>query len=219
MAALSPDAGLLMDRIYRHQRAIYDISRRYYLLGRDRLIAGLAPGPGAAILEIGCGTGRNLVHCARRYPQARLYGLDVSTAMLETAGRALCRAGLTGQVRLGLADATRLDTASLFGQPRFERIFISYSLSMIPVWREVADRALATLAPGGELHIVDFGQQEGMPAVFRRLLFAWLRLFSVTPVATLRWDLRTLAERHAATLDFRTLYRGYAVLAVLRKRA
>ena len=219
MATLSVEAGPLMDRIYRHQRLIYDISRRYYLLGRDQLIAGLAPGPGAAVLEIGCGTGRNLVHCARRYPEAHLHGLDVSTAMLETAGRALYRAGLTGRVRLGLADAARLDTARLFGLPRFERIFISYSLSMIPGWHEVVERALAALASGGELHIVDFGQQDGMPAWFRRLLFAWLRLFSVTPVVTLCWDLHMLAERHGATLDFRKLYRGYAVLAVLRKQA
>ena len=31
-----------MDRIYRHQRHIYDPTRKYYLLGRDRLIDGLA---------------------------------------------------------------------------------------------------------------------------------------------------------------------------------
>ena len=32
----------LMDGVYRHQRHIYDSTRKYYLLGRDRLIAGLA---------------------------------------------------------------------------------------------------------------------------------------------------------------------------------
>ena len=26
--------------MYRHQRHIYDLTRKYYLLGRDRLIAG-----------------------------------------------------------------------------------------------------------------------------------------------------------------------------------
>ena len=35
----------LMDRIYRHQRHIYDWTRRYYLLGRDRAIVRLAPPP------------------------------------------------------------------------------------------------------------------------------------------------------------------------------
>ena len=28
----------LMDGVYRHQRHIYDLTRKFYLLGRDRLI-------------------------------------------------------------------------------------------------------------------------------------------------------------------------------------
>ena len=34
-------SAVLMDRIYRHQRHIYNLSRKYYLLGRDRMIAEL----------------------------------------------------------------------------------------------------------------------------------------------------------------------------------
>jgi hypothetical protein len=41
---------------------------------------------------------------------------------------------------------------------------ISYALSMIPDWERAIDAALAALNPGGQLHIVDFGQQEGLPA-------------------------------------------------------
>ena len=64
------DASTLMDRMYRHQRHIYDLTRKFYLLGRDRLIAALDPAAGD-VLEIGCGTGRNLILAARRYPNAR----------------------------------------------------------------------------------------------------------------------------------------------------
>ena len=60
-----------MNRMYRWQRFIYDATRRYYLLGRDQLIAELAPGAGAAVLEIGCGTGRNLVQAARQLSDRR----------------------------------------------------------------------------------------------------------------------------------------------------
>ena len=31
----------LMDGVYRWQRHVYDVTRKYYLLGRDRMIAGL----------------------------------------------------------------------------------------------------------------------------------------------------------------------------------
>ena len=74
-----------MNRMYRRQRHIYDGTRRYYLLGRDRLIAGLQPAAGANVLEIGCGTGRNLVLAAGLYPDARFFGIDVSTEMLTSA--------------------------------------------------------------------------------------------------------------------------------------
>ena len=62
------EATRRMNRMYRWQRHIYDGTRRYYLLGRDRMIAGLQPVAGASVLEIGCGTGRNLVLAARLYP-------------------------------------------------------------------------------------------------------------------------------------------------------
>jgi len=63
------DAAVRMDRQYRWQRHIYDLTRKPYLLGRDRLVAELLPTPGARVLEIGCGTGRNLIRIARTYPR------------------------------------------------------------------------------------------------------------------------------------------------------
>ncbi len=209
------DAALLMDRIYRHQRVIYDVTRRYYLLGRDRMVADLRPSRGGSVLEIGCGTGRNLIHCAASYPQARLFGLDISAAMLETASNSLKKRGLDGKVKLAQADATTFNPDVIFGEALFERIFISYSLSMIPVWPAVVRRALQCLQPGGSLHIVDFGQQEGWPHWFRSLLFRWLSWFSVTPIANFREDLQKLTNEGSANLSFQSLYRGYAVLATL----
>ena len=38
-----------MNRMYRWQRHIYDATRRYYLLGRNQLISGLRPAPGANV--------------------------------------------------------------------------------------------------------------------------------------------------------------------------
>jgi S-adenosylmethionine-diacylgycerolhomoserine-N-methlytransferase len=211
------DAAAHMDGIYRHQRYIYDATRKYFLLGRDRLISGLAVPAGGSVLEIGCGTGRNLILAARAYPAAQLYGFDISRVMLDSAHVSLRRAGLADRVRLAKGDATGFSGDDLFGVPAFDRIFISYALSMIPPWRAVLPAAMAAVRPGGELHIVDFGRQAQLPGWFRRGLRGWLARFSVVPRVELEAELRRLANSTGATLTFERLYREYADYAVLRR--
>ena len=211
-----PAAAEAMDRMYRHQRHIYDLTRKYYLLGRDRLIARLNPREGAHVLEIGCGTGRNLIRAARRYPTALLHGVDVSAEMLAFAAHAVARAGFAERVIMARADATMFVASDLFGPVPFERVFISYALSMIPDWRAVLDRAIAALAPGGEMHIVDFGGQSGLPRHFTRLLRQWLALFAVAPRDDLPGELTARAARHDAFVTVDPICGGYAQHAILR---
>ena len=208
----------LMDGVYRWQRHIYNLTRKYYLLGRDQLIAGLDVPPGGTVLELGCGTGRNIILAARRYPGARFFGLDISAEMLETAGAAIAREGLSGRVMLARGDATAFDAGALYGVERFDRIFVSYSLSMIPGWEKTVSAALAALAPSGSLHVVDFGQQEGLPGWFRAMLRGFLKKFHVAPRESLREILESESRLTGATFRFRTLYRGYAWLAVVGPR-
>lgn len=208
--------GELMDGVYRWQRHIYDLTRKYYLLGRDRLISGLEVPARGSVLELGCGTGRNIVLAARLYPDARFFGLDISAEMLETATAAIAREGLSGRVKLARGDATDFDTKALFSVESFDRIFVSYSLSMIPGWENTISAALAALSPGGSLHVVDFGQQEALPRWFRTLLRGWLKKFHVEPREALRDVLQSESARAVATLRFRTLYRGYTWLAVIK---
>ncbi len=207
----------LMDRIYRRQRHVYDVTRKYYLLGRDRLITRLAPPAGSRVLEIGCGTARNLIVAARAYPDVHFFGIDISAEMLETARRIVEREGLSHDIRLARADATTFDPALLFGVPAFSRIFVSYSLSMMPGWQAVLERALTWLAPGGELHVVDFGGQERLPAWFRVALRGWLRLFHVTPRDELEHELTLLGLRSGALTAIERPFRGYAQYAVSRR--
>jgi S-adenosylmethionine-diacylgycerolhomoserine-N-methlytransferase len=203
-----------MDAIYRSQRHIYNLTRKYYLLGRDGLIQDLAPPSGGSVLEVGCGTARNLIAAARAWPEARCFGFDISPMMLQTARASIRRAGLERQVRVTAADATRF-TPVLFGETAFDRIFLSYTLSMIPGWRQALDQAVRAVAPGGRLHIVDFGQQERLPSWFRAALFAWLAHFDVTPRSTLREELEAFARTRGMDLRFEPLFRGYAWSAVL----
>ena len=79
------DAFEKMDKMYRHQRYFYDLTRKYYLLGRDKLIAEMPVAGGANILEVGCGTARNLIVLAGKHKNANFFGLDASGEMLKTA--------------------------------------------------------------------------------------------------------------------------------------
>ncbi|RYE69155.1 MAG: hypothetical protein EOP17_04230 [Rhizobiaceae bacterium] len=147
-----------MDRMYRYQRHIYDLTRKYYLLGRDGTIAGLK-----------------------------------------------------------VADATTF-TAEEFGVNGFDRILISYALSMIPDWEKAIDAALAALSPQGSLHIIDFGQQENLPNVMGSALKSWLARFHVTPRATLEQALEKRLATAKADMMFEVIGRGYAWRAILRRR-
>ncbi len=201
----------LMDAQYRWQRHVYDISRKYYLLGRDELIHTLHVPDRGSVLEVGCGTGRNLAVLARHYPTARLFGVDISAEMLKNARR-----NAPGAM-LALGDATRLEAKTLFGHTTFDRIFMSYTLSMIPDWQAPLDQAARLLAPGGQLHIVDFGQQEGLPGWFRRLLMGWLGKFHVTPRAELFRASEEVAARNGLTCTALPRFRGYAWRVMLER--
>jgi S-adenosylmethionine-diacylgycerolhomoserine-N-methlytransferase len=202
----------LMDRMYRYQRHIYDFTRKYYLFGRDRTIRELKVPFEGSLLEVGCGTGRNLLLAHRRYPSARLYGLDISQEMLISARNAF--RGLPQVPDFRVADATSF-TPETFGVHGFDRIMISYALSMIPDWTAAVDAAVDALAPGGELHIVDFGQQEHLPGWFRRLLRSWLTRFHVSPRADLKAVLASRARACHARLTFEEIGGGYAWRAVI----
>jgi S-adenosylmethionine-diacylgycerolhomoserine-N-methlytransferase len=218
MLVVPPDAAVRMDRQYRWQRHIYDLTRLPYLLGRDALIAELRPSRGASVLEIGCGTGRNLIHVARRYPDVACFGIDVSKVMLETARRAVRNAGLEHRITFAQADAVTADPAQLFGRAAFDRVMISYALSMIPPWRQVLPHAAAMLAADGALCVVDFGDQHGLPGWFRAMLFRWLAWFHVSPRLDAQRELQKVAAAAGLALSFRDLYRGYAFMARLERK-
>lgn len=208
-----PEAhAALMDETYRWQRHIYDATRKFFLLGRDRLVHGLNPPPEARVLEVACGTGRNLALAGLLYPETRRFGLDISAEMLRSARRTL---GDTA--RLAEADACGFDAGRLLGEPAFERILLSYSLSMIPDWPAALRCARDHLAPGGELHIVDFGTQDDLPRWFRRGLNGWLARFHVAPRPDLAAVAAALAAETGAALEQVSLYGGYAHALVLRE--
>lgn len=214
---LVSEHAALMDRIYSWQTGIYDLTRKPYLLGRSNLIESLCARRASRILEIGCGTGRNLIILARRMPFARFCGVDVSAVMLATAQAAVKRGGHRAGIDLIQADAEEV-RPELFGGIKFDEVFFSYALSMIPDWETALSRALELVEQNGTLTIVDFGDQAEWPVFLRAILRFWLKLFHVSP----RDDLFSRIQALAACRDFdiceaQRLYGGYSHLLILRR--
>jgi S-adenosylmethionine-diacylgycerolhomoserine-N-methlytransferase len=211
-----------MDRMYRLTRHVYDITRRYYLLGRDRLLDKVVTTPRSATLEVGCGTARNLIKLGRRPEPGLLHGLDASHEMLETAASSIRRHRVPAAgwppivLRQGLAE--QLDARRMFGRDEpFDTIFFSYCLSMIPTWPGALEAALANLKPGGTLLIVDFWDQKELPAAFAGLLKRWLSLFHVHYRPEVHAALAELGRSGRADVSFETVARRYAYIATITK--
>jgi S-adenosylmethionine-diacylgycerolhomoserine-N-methlytransferase len=205
-----------MDNVYHRQRHIYDLTRKYYLLGRDRLIRELDAQPGERIIEIGCGTARNLIGISKAYPEAQLFGLDASHEMLHSAAESVAHAGLSEKISLahGLAEEM---TPALFGvEEKFDLAIFSYSLSMIPDWQGALRTAAQNVRPGGTIHIVDFGDLGDLWTPFERALRWWLRLFHVAPRDAL---LNSLEGARSTTLSFHTLPGRYAFVIAAHPEA
>ncbi len=207
-----------MDNMYRWTRHVYDLTRKYYLLGRDDLIANLDAKDGENICEVGCGTSRNLIKIAKKYPKANIYGLDASDEMLKTANKNVEIAALTGKLNLKQAYSQSFDPKALFGldQP-LDKIVFSYALSIIPPWKESIDHALELLPAGGEIHIVDFGSQDDLPKPFSKFVFWWLRLFHVYHKPEILEYLVSLETAGKGSLEVTHMYKKYAYRAVFRK--
>lgn len=210
-----PNHAVLLNSIYRHQRHIYDFTRKYYLFGRDRLIGMIRPSADACILEIGCGTARNLIKMAKYYPGRHFFGLDASGVMLETAEQAIEQAGLSSQISLAHAYAEDLGPLTFGRDIVFDDIVFSYSLSMIPDWRQALNAASAVLSPRGRIHVVDFGDLAGMPRPVKWALFTWLKHFHVEPRVELMRELEQDSKKHD---KFHILMGRYAFILVSHRR-
>ncbi len=202
-----PDA---LRRYYRFHSRIYDATRWCFLFGRRRLVDAVARLAGPAprrVLEVGCGTGRNLAALARRLPEAELTGLDLSDEMLDVARRKL--AGFDERVRLVRRAYDRpLDPGA------FDVVVFSYCLTMInPGWEAAVDAAAGDLAPDGRIAVADF---HATPlGLFRR----WMKINHVRMDAHLlpRLQARFTPERTETPRAYAGLWRW--LLFVGRKRS
>jgi S-adenosylmethionine-diacylgycerolhomoserine-N-methlytransferase len=214
---IQTDAFERMDRMYRYQRYFYDWTRKYYLLGRDRMLAEMPVQPDANVLEIGCGTGRNLIVLAKRYPESNFYGLDASAEMLKTARRQIDSQNLKN-IRLETALAEHFHCRRTFALAEpFDSVFFSYSISIIPTWKESIANALENLKTGGSLYIVDFYDQQDLPRWFKAALTGWLKRFGVQFWVDLVPHLESLEKQGLGKFSVTPVCKSYAFIGRFEK--
>ncbi len=178
-------------RYYRFHARIYDLSRWTFLKGRKALRATVAESlTPHRILEVGCGTGTNLLHLARLFPVAHLAGIDISADMLAVAKKKL----RNFSHRLTLVQAA-YDRPMAPG-PQFDQIVFSYALSMFnPGWEEALAAAILDLKGEGTIAVVDFHDSPS-PAFKKWLGLNHVRLdghllpFLRSQFLPCRWDIR-----------------------------
>lgn len=136
---------------YRLHSKIYDATRWSFLFGREKLlghIPDLPPNP--RILEVGCGTGKNIELLQYLFPDGDIYGVDLSKDMLSKARQ---KTKATGRVKLMNKQygSDKISTKS------FDLILLSYTLTMMGDQAEVILQQLSEdLSSKGYVAVVDF---------------------------------------------------------------
>jgi ubiquinone/menaquinone biosynthesis C-methylase UbiE len=119
---------------------------------RRRAVACIGLQPGERVVEIGCGTGRNLALLRDAVgSEGHVIGVDASAGMLAQAQKVISRHGWEN-VTLACEDAAELT----LDEP-VDAAYFSLSYSALPERAPVLDRAWEAVRPGGRLVIMDAG--------------------------------------------------------------
>jgi len=71
---------------------------------RQEYLARLETRPGARVLDVGAGTGAEMIYLAQQTSDLELHGLDLSIDMLRQCQRKLRKAGVSAELYVGLAE-------------------------------------------------------------------------------------------------------------------
>jgi phosphatidylethanolamine/phosphatidyl-N-methylethanolamine N-methyltransferase len=137
---------------------------------------------GGRVLEVGVGTGISLPQYA---PNLRIFGTDISEAMLRKAKARVTELRLSNVEGLAVMDAEKLE----FPDDSFDVVMAQYVVTAVPNPEVALDEFARVLRPGGELIILTrvsadagvrrFIEQRLQPVVrplgFRTAEFAWSR--------------------------------------------
>jgi SAM-dependent methyltransferase len=118
-----------------------------WLPAADGVAAALAEG--ATVLDVGCGYGVASIIIAQTWPRASVTGIDLDDASVAQARKRAAEAGVTGQVRFEVGDAT-----ALAGGP-YDVVLFTDSLHDMGDPAAALASARTVLAPGGSVLVIE----------------------------------------------------------------
>lgn len=135
---------------------VYDRLNHLFSMGIDRswrrsLVEQARLGGGADVLDACTGTGDVAIALARRWPAARLTGLDASPGMLARGRKKLHRAGLANRVELLQGDVLALP----FPDRRFDCATIAFGLRNLGNRQQGLSELARVLRRGGRLLVLE----------------------------------------------------------------
>jgi ubiquinone/menaquinone biosynthesis C-methylase UbiE len=159
-------------------RAFYNkIAKVYDLLAerseqpvRDTGFAKLNPQPGECVLEIGFGTGHNLLRIAKQVgPTGKVFGIDLAEKMVESAQQLVDKEGLHERVDLTCGDAEQLP----YEPETMDAVVMNFTLELFntPDVPLVLEQCRQVLRHGGRIVVAGISK-EGKQGVTIRA-FEW----------------------------------------------
>lgn len=126
---------------------------------------------GETVLEIGFGTG----HCLKRMAElvgenGKVYGIDISSGMLEVTKQRLEEAGLLDRVELYCEDALKIP----YEDNKFDAVFMSFTLELfdMPEISKVLSEIKRILKQNGRLGVLSMSKENGDSILSR--LYEWM---------------------------------------------
>jgi ubiquinone/menaquinone biosynthesis C-methylase UbiE len=137
----------------------YDRISQHLASGHDHLIRALEPSPGEEWLDLATGTGQLAIRAAAG--GARVTGLDLAPALIETAEELAREAGVDVTFEVGDAEALSYDAAS------FDTISSTCGVMFAPDHEAVASELARVCRPGGRLGLLNWHPTKGVAEFFK----------------------------------------------------
>jgi ubiquinone/menaquinone biosynthesis C-methylase UbiE len=132
---------------YNRSAPIYDqIAGMIYLGGLRKYLPRLRIAASPAVLDLGCGTGINLLEAARALgPCRRLHGVDLAPGMIAEARRKAAAAGVAAAFEVGDAEHLTLEDDS------FDLVICNSVYHWFPNRSQAVAEMSRVLRPGGQI--------------------------------------------------------------------